>query len=115
MAIKLHHPGYDRAVDLIEDGEVETVHINWQEEKPTQDEVVHFINAHFMDEYGLWFLGVDDKFEKSTKEHYVYPHGDLKIVQKSAILEAIKQAKAKGDHEIAKAAENLLEMLDEQD
>lgn len=111
MAIKLHKDGYENAVRLIKAGEVSTFDANWNEEKPTPDEVVRFINAHFMSEYGLWFLGTDDKFPDNAKEHYVFPYGDLKMVQRCALVDSIKKSE-KNHPEITNAAKQLLDMID---
>jgi hypothetical protein len=112
MSIKLHRQGFDNAVRLIRAGEVATFDANWQEEKPTLDETVRFINTHYMNEYGLWFLGVDSKYPSDAKEHYVYPHGDLKMVQRCAIIDSLKHAEKNGNEEITKAAQELLSMID---
>lgn len=62
MAIVLHSAAVAQAERLINAGEVETFDASWAEEKPTPDEVIHFINTHYMKEYGLWFLGKNSKF-----------------------------------------------------
>ena len=112
MAVKLHALGLERAKKLIQADEVETFDANWNEEKPATDEVVHFINTHTMSEYGQWFLGVNDAYAKDTKEHYVYPYGDLKEVQRCALVHTIDQAKKNNDGEIIKAAQELLALVD---
>ena len=112
MAIKLHKDGHENAVRLIKAGEVSTFDADWNEEKPTPDEVVRFINAHFMSEYGLWFLGTDDKFPDNAKEYYIYPYGDLKMVQRCALIDTIKKSQEKNHPEITAAAKQLLEMID---
>lgn len=112
MAIKFHKSGFDNAVRLIKVGEVATFDSDWNEEKPTPDEVNHFIDTHYMSEYGLWFLGKDEKYPDDVKEHYVYPHGDLKMVQRCAIVDSLAKAKKNGDQEVAKATQQLLDMID---
>lgn len=111
MAIKFHKVGYENAVRLIKAGEVETFDADWSEEQPTTSEVVNFINTHYMKEYGLWFLGTNDAFPPDAKEHYVYPYGDLKTVQRAALSDTIKKAQQKKDNEIAQMAQQLLDMF----
>ncbi|MGB8467972.1 MAG: hypothetical protein WCE21_03120 [Candidatus Babeliales bacterium] len=105
---------FNHAVTLITAGETTTFDSNWQEEQPTPDEVVRFINAHTMAEYGLWFLGTDKAHSTKAKEHYVYPYGDLKTVQRPALVDTIAKAEKNGDHEIVKAAKQLLELVDKE-
>ncbi|MBI2774494.1 hypothetical protein HYX58_00590 [Candidatus Dependentiae bacterium] len=112
MAATFNKKGYDNAVRLIKAGEISTFDANWNEEKPTQDEVVRFINTHFMSEYGLWFLGTDSKFPADAKEHYIYPYGDLKTVQRCAIVDTMEKAKKNNDAQIANSAKELLAMVD---
>ena len=112
MAVTFHKKGYDNAVRLIKAGEISSFDADWNEEKPTLDEIVRFINTHFMSEYGLWFLGTDDKFPAEAKEHYIYPYGDLKTVQRCGVLDTLEKAKKNNHHEIAKTAQELLAMID---
>jgi hypothetical protein len=112
MSIKFHKPGYEYTIKLIKAGAIEAFDDDWTQEKPTHDEVNHFLNTHDMKEYGLWFLGVDSRTPETIKEHYVYPHGDLKVVQRCALVDTLEKAKAAGDKEIVKAAQHLLELFD---
>ena len=110
MAIKLHRAGFDNAVKLIKAHEFETFP-DWDEEKPTQTEIDEFMRSHYMKEYGLWFLGTDDKYSAEVKEHYVYPHGDLKEVQLCALEDSLENAEKSGHEDIMNAAQELLDMI----
>ncbi len=112
MAITLNKAAVDRAKYLIKAGEIESFDSNWEAEKPTPSEVERFIDVHDMSEYGEWFLGKNDQFPDNVKQHYEYPHGDLKEVQRSALVHTIAQAEKKGHKEIVKAAKELLELVD---
>ncbi len=112
MPVKLINVAYEHAVKLIKAGEVESFDADWSEVAPTPDEVLHFLNSHSMHEYGLWFLGRNSQFPDSAKEHYIYPHGDLKEVQTCALEETLNKAETNGDAEIAQAAKQLLAMID---
>jgi len=112
MAIILNRDALAHAEKLISAGEVEKVDSNWAAEKPTQDELVKFINTHSMAEYGLWFLGKNNQYPENAKEHYVYPHGDLKEVQRCALVDSMKETEKNGLKEIAHAAKRLLDMID---
>jgi len=111
-SVQLNKKAVEKAERLIQANEIETFDSNWEAEKPTPDEVNHFINTHFLEEYGLWFLGMNSAVPKNVKEHYIYPYGDLKTVQKSALVDTIKRAEKAGHKEIVDVAKRLLDMVD---
>lgn len=115
MAITLNRAGLKYAEERIREGEFDSFDTDWSEIQPTNDEVLHFVDAHDMQEYGLWFLGINNEVPAQLKEHYVYPHGDLKLVQKCALEVTAKEASQKGHKEIADAAEKLLRAIDKQE
>ena len=112
MAIKLNQAAVERAKYIIAAGEVESLHTNWNEEKPTPTEVDHFLSTHYMKEYGEWFLGINSEIADTQKGHYEYPYGDLKEVQRSAVVDSIAKAEKKGDKEIVRVAQELLALVD---
>lgn len=109
MSIKLNKAGYDHAAALIKHGfEVEHDVHNWDEVKPDRDDKSKYINTHDLDEYGLWFLGIDTNADQKSIDKYCYPYGDFNVVQKSGILAAEKEAAKHNHAEIHKAAQELL-------
>jgi hypothetical protein len=112
MAINLNKAGLEQAERLIKAGEIEDFDTNWEAEKPTTDEVNHYLNAHYVKEYGMWFLGINTDFSKDVKEHYEYPYGDLKTVQRCALADTIARAEKAGHKEIVQVAKKLLELVD---
>jgi hypothetical protein len=113
MAILLNQAAVDRAKYLIDAGEFTSFDSDWNEEQPTPDEVDKYIETHDMKEYGNWFLGKNDAFDRETEEHYEYPCGDLREIQRCALVYSLAQAEKRGHHDIARAAKELLEMIDE--
>ena len=111
-SIQLNRKAIEQAERLIKAGQVEAFDTNWEAEMPTVDEVLNYLNAHSMEEYGQWYLGINPSMPKHVKEHYDYPYGDLKTVQRSALVDTIKRAEKGGHAEIAQAAKKLLEMFD---
>ena len=111
MSISLNNEAVKQAERLIKAGEVETFDSDWNEEQPTPDEIEHFIENHFIREYGMWFLGKNSQYPDTVKEHYEYPYGDLEEVQQSALAHTIKHAEKNGDHTIARIAKDLLAMI----
>ncbi len=110
MAITLNKAAIEHAKKLIKAGEVERM-ANFAGAKPTEDEVDKYINTHYIEEYGLWFLGTDTAKPKS-KQGYIYPTGDLKMIFKSALEESKKKAAAAGHKEIEAAATELIRLID---
>lgn len=110
MSVKLNKAALDHAESMIKNGlEVEHDSGNWNEVKPTPDEHVRFLNTHSLDEYGLWFLGINSDADQNSKDKYLYPYGDFSVLHKSALV-AIEQQAAK-DHEIKVAVQKLLSLI----
>lgn len=112
MKINVHKQAIEQAEKLINAGQVANFDANWENEKPTADETENYIETHYMTEYGKWFLGIDTTAPKDFKEHYVYPYGDLKVVQRCALVDSHKKAEKAGHQDIAREAKRLLELFD---
>lgn len=112
MSIKLNQAGYDHAAELIKHGfEVEYDDKNWKEVKPGREEKAEYIDNHNLDEYGLWFLGIDSDADQKGIEKFCYPYGDFNLVQKSGLLAAEHESSQKHHGEIHKAAQALLALM----
>lgn len=112
MSIKLHKAGYEQAETMIRKGlEVDTISNNWEEVKPTVDDELGYLEGHSLDEYGLWFLGIDTEKPADNRAKFVYPFGDFYVVQESALIVAEEQAKKMHHDEIVQAAHNLLKKI----
>lgn len=112
MSIKLNQAAYDHAHAMIKHGfEVEHDANNWSEVKPDRDDKSKYIDSHNLDEYGLWFLGIDTDADPKSIDKFCYPYGDFNLVQKSGLLAAEKEAAQKHHGEIHKAAQSLLALL----
>ena len=114
MAIRLNKEAFEHAKELIEGGlEVNHELGNWQEAAPTRDEEAKFAETHYLDEYGLWFLGINtDKEEEDSLDKFSYPTGDLNIIYKSALVKAHEDAEKNKHPEIAEAAKKLIALID---
>ena len=111
--IHLNKKALEQAERLIKAGEIESFDSNWESQKPTADEINNYLDSHYTDEYGMWFLGTDQDMPKDIKEHYVYPYGDLKTVQRAALEDTIKKAQKAGHADIAQVAKRFLELVDQ--
>lgn len=114
MAIVLNKKAVEQAEANIKSGEITSFDSDWEGEKPTIDEITYYLKAHTNEEYGTWYLGINTEVPKNLQEYYEYPYGDLKTVQRSALVDTIKRAEQKGHQEIVNAAKRLLEMVDAQ-
>jgi hypothetical protein len=115
MAITLNQAAVDYAKYLINAGEFTSFDSDWNEEKPTPTEVEEFLEAHDMSEYGNWFLGKNSDFDSEVKEHYEYPCGDFREIQRSALVHSHAQAERNGDKAIAHAIKELIDLIDEKE
>ena len=113
MALKLNEKAFAYAQKLIKGGlEVEIKECNWNAHKATADEVNKYVENHDTAEYAQWFLAIQTSVDNAESlARYQLPFGDLKIVHKSAIIEAQKQAASQGAKDIEEAAKTLLQMI----
>jgi hypothetical protein len=111
--VRLNQEAYNQARSIIENG-LEVEHDkNWEAVKPTEDEVIHFLDTHSLKDYGRWFLGIDPDADPDDKSKYLYPSGDLKVIHKSALELSEKEAARKGDGDVAAAARKLLTLIEQ--
>jgi hypothetical protein len=111
MAIKLNQAGFQHAERLIKNGLEIELSSNWEAVKPDQDEIVRFLNAHDLGEYGSWFLGIDSDAGAEDRKKYVLPWGDFNELHKSAVVLAQQEATKNNYADIKQAVDKLLAML----
>jgi hypothetical protein len=110
---KVNDEAVRHARGLIDDGEVDT-DTEWSDAAPSTDEGNEVIERDGYDGFGRWHLAVDPDASEETKGRYAFPYGDFKKVNRAALIHA-KQRAAQNDHDaIERAADDLLERLDEQ-
>jgi hypothetical protein len=98
---------------LIDAGTVD-VASEWSDAAPSADDGNAEIEKHGYDGYGAWHLAVDPDANEDTKKRYAFPYGDFTQVNRAALIHA-KQRASQNDHDaIEKAADDLLQRLDEQ-
>lgn len=111
MAIQLNKQAFDNAAKIIKN-KLEVEHqTDWQEARPTPNDEVRYLDTHSLEEYGLWFLGINTQADPKSKSKFVYPYGDFNVLHKSALLASKKEAEKNKDHEIVKAIDQLLAMI----
>jgi hypothetical protein len=101
-----------RARSLIDDGKYDTS-TEWSDAAPSTDDGNDVIEDKGYDGYGAWHLAIDPDASEDTKGRYAFPYGDFQKVNRAALIHA-KQRAAQNDHdEIEKAADELLQHLDD--
>jgi hypothetical protein len=113
VAVTLNNRAYEYAQRLIKDGKyVADERDAWSEHQPSAQQENQFIEEHGFDEYGKWYLGIDDEATEGTKSQYKFPYGDFENVHRCAVLSAESRAGQYKHFDIENAAAHLHGMLD---
>ena len=115
MTVKLNRKAFDHAKSLIRQGKAtHDSRDDWSEHAPSTDKENAFIKKHGYGRYSTWHLGVDEEESDETKGRYSFPFGDFSKVHRCAVI-SLESRAAQHDHdEIAKAAKQLLELIDKE-
>ena len=109
---RVNKDGVAQARELIDAGKYDDT-TEWSDAAPSAAEENEFLERHGFEAYGRWHLAIDPDAGEETKKRYAFPYGDSRKVNRAALIHA-KQRAAQNDHdEIEKAADELLERLDE--
>jgi hypothetical protein len=100
------------ARELIDDGQVD-VDTPWSQAAPSAADENDEIDAEGREAWAAWHLGVNQDANEGTKARYAFPYGDFEKVNRAALIHAEQRASQNDHTEIAKAAKQLLERLDE--
>src|SRR5919206_3998913 len=97
---------------LIEDGKYDDT-TEWSDAAPSTEQANQLLEKKGWDEFARWHLAVDPDAGEETKARYAFPYGDFRTVNRAALILA-KQRASQNDHDaIEKAADELLDRLDE--
>jgi hypothetical protein len=114
MAVKLHQRAFDHAKRLIGERRVVLDERDaWSEHQPSAEQENECIRRHGFEEYGRWYLGIDDSAAEDTKGRYSFPYGDFENVHRCGVLSAESRAGQYKHVDIERAAAHLHGMLDE--
>jgi hypothetical protein len=109
---RLNDAAVRKARALIGSGDVDTT-TPWSDAAPSAAQENDHIERHGYDGYGEWHLGIDPDASDETKGRFRFPYGDFRVVNRAALIHA-KQRASQNDHdEIAAAADDLLQRLDD--
>jgi hypothetical protein len=100
-----------KARALIDDGSVDDT-TDWSDAAPDAGVENDYIDQHGYDAFAEWHLAEDPDAGEDTKRRYAFPYGDLRVVNRQALIHA-KQRASQNDHpEVEKTADDLLQRLD---
>lgn len=113
MAITMNHEALEHSRSLVKQGKVvRDERDDWSEAAPDASEENSFIEKHGWSDYAKWHLGIDKSESDETKGRFSFPIGDFTKVRRGGVIAAESRA-AQFDHgTIAKAAKELLELID---
>ncbi|RYU80466.1 hypothetical protein [Hymenobacter persicinus] len=114
MSVKLNSAAVTYAKELIRAGKVKHDEGHWGQHNPDSGAENKFLDQHDMAEYAKWHLGQDASHGEDTKGRYKFPYGDFRTVHRDGLVAAKERAAQQGYHDIAKAADELLQTLDKQ-
>ena len=110
---RVNKAGVEQAEKLIDAGKYDDT-TEWSDAAPSTEQSNEVIDKEGYARFGAWHLAVDPDAGEETKGRYAFPYGDFTQVNRAALIHA-KQRAAQNDHEaIEKAADRLLQRLDDQ-
>jgi hypothetical protein len=113
MSVKLNESAFEHAKELIQNGQVVIdERDDWSEHQPSTEDENRYLEEHGFDEYGQWFLGVDDEESPDTKSRYKFPYGDFENVHRCGLLAAESRAGQYDHEDVKSAAAHLHGMLE---
>jgi len=113
MRVRLNRGAYASASRLVEEQRVALdERDDWSEHRPSARAENAFIDEHGWDEYGKWFLGIDEEADEETKSRYKFPYGDFERVHRCGVLAAESRAGQYKHFDVERAAAHLHGMLD---
>jgi hypothetical protein len=113
MAVKLNKRAFGHAKELVQEGHVVVDERDaWSEHQPTAQKENEFIRLHGFDEFGKWYLGIDDEAHEQTKGRYKFPYGDFENVHRCGVLSAESRAGQYKYYDIENAVAHLHGMID---
>jgi hypothetical protein len=112
-------PSYDvnkdaveQARRLIDKGDYDDT-TEWSDAAPSTEAGNDVIEDKGYDGYGAWHLAVDPDASEGTKGRYAFPYGDFRKVNRAALIHAKQRAAQNGHDAVEKAADQLLQHLDD--
>jgi hypothetical protein len=112
MAVRLSAAAYSHAWRLIEQGRVVLDDMDdWSSHRQSTKQENEYLKDRGFAEYGRWYLGVDDEYDRETQSRYKFPYGDFEKVHRCGVLGAEARAGQNKYTDIELAAAHLHGML----
>ena len=109
---RVNNDAVARAEELIDAGNYDD-ETEWSDAAPSADDGNAEIDENGYEGYGAWHLAVDPDASEETKGRYTFPYGDFSKVNRAALIHAKQRASQNGHDAVEKAADRLLQRLDE--
>ena len=109
---KVNDAAVKRARSLIDDGTIDA-DTEWSDAAPSADDANSVIDQKGFDEFAAWHLAVEPDASEGTKGRYAFPYGDFHKVNRAALIHAKQRASQNGHDAIEKAADELLQRVDD--
>lgn len=111
MSIILNKPAFEKAKTMILTGKVEKNLENDGQVELSEEKKIEYLKNNNLEEYGLWFLGINTEIPDNQKVKYVYPIGNFDKIQERALVGVQELATKSFDVEVKEAATELLRIL----
>ncbi len=112
IAYRVNKAAVAKARKLIDAGEYDDS-TEWSDAAPSTKQENDEVEQHGYDGFGEWHLGLQEDASKETKGRYGFPYGDFSKVNRAALIHAKQRATQNNHQEIADAADDLLQRLDD--
>jgi hypothetical protein len=112
--VELNRQAFKHAKRLIQSGNY-IMESDWIEDQPSPEEKRSFLKQYGSEAYSEWFLALDETKIPENKRRYRFPIGDFKMVHRQGVMAAGQRAAQSGYPILEDAANDLLELIDEQD
>lgn len=112
--LKVNQRALEYAKKLIQQGKLNIERDSWEQAQPTPASEDQFLENHSYEEYGNWFLAVNEDENEDTKARYEFPIGNFNEIFRSGVIAAEARAGQYHHSDIEAAAKSLLDLIDDQ-
>lgn len=111
MAMHVNRAAVEHAKTLIEDGQY-AINTVWSRNAPQADAENRYLETNGIEAFGRWYLAIDTDADADAGSAHQFPYGDFKRVHRSGVIAARQRAAQNGYHDVANAADELLDLFD---
>lgn len=111
MALKVNEAAIKNAKKLIEEGKI-TTEGSWSQAQPSTGQEDKYVQQHGWNDYAKWYLAINTDKKTDEKQHYEFPIGNFKQVNREGLIAAKRRAAQYKHLDIEKAADQLLQLIE---